>query len=187
MRQAWVNDYSMHYASGSQTFMVCAPFQRLSTLVVPYSSVKIPNFLLGFEISRKNYLVSCPMQLTAQGLRNPALCSICQSNELEREMKHTTRGISWGPGQPKIWRDMAHPGNLLESPLFVSYNPSQGITNFFHEFRVQCIGVRAVYRVKHKERSNNSTSNCTPFLQVESINQHNLPVEGLQVYPLQSV
>jgi len=34
-----------------------APFQRLLTLVPPCSSIKIPNFVLGFAISRQSYLV----------------------------------------------------------------------------------------------------------------------------------
>jgi len=34
-----------------------AHFQRLSTLVTLRSSIEVPNFVLGFAISRQNYLV----------------------------------------------------------------------------------------------------------------------------------
>jgi len=46
-----------------------APFQRLSTLVTPCLSIKIPNFVLGFAISRQSYLVKA----SARGLRRTAL------------------------------------------------------------------------------------------------------------------
>ena len=45
-----------------------APFQRLSTLVAPCSSIKIPKFVLGFVISRQSYLV----KTSARGLRRTA-------------------------------------------------------------------------------------------------------------------
>ena len=43
------------------------------------------------------------------------ICSICQSNELEHEIKHKTGGEAGD--QSKIWSAMAHPGPLLEPPL----------------------------------------------------------------------
>jgi len=44
-----------------------------------------------------------------------AICCTCQSNELEREIKHKTGGQEGG--QPKIWGAMIHPCSPLEPPL----------------------------------------------------------------------
>jgi len=48
-----------------------APFQRLSTLVAPCSSIKILIFVLGFAISRQSYLIKASARGPGEALRGP--------------------------------------------------------------------------------------------------------------------
>jgi len=54
----------------SQPFMVCRPLPKTLNTCVPWSSIKIPNFVLGFAILRQSYLVKA----SARGLRRTAPC-----------------------------------------------------------------------------------------------------------------